>query len=133
MSIFPTLPERLQLHGSDHPGMTLVSAPLTGNNYLNWSFGVKRAFRAKMKLCFIGGTSTKPNADDLLLPSLKLVYKPLWHISFVDIGGAFVALSDLCNCEVVVAFGLSRPWVFRLLSLHSVLCPLILLFYNFRV
>ncbi|KAK4382735.1 Retrovirus-related Pol polyprotein from transposon RE2 [Sesamum angolense] len=58
-----TMPEKLQLHGSDHPGMVLVSAPLTGNNYLNWSFGVKRALRAKMKLGFIDGTSIKPNAN----------------------------------------------------------------------
>ncbi|KAK4401408.1 Retrovirus-related Pol polyprotein from transposon RE2 [Sesamum angolense] len=43
--------------------MVLVSAPLTGNNYLNWSFGVKRALRAKMKLGFIDGTSIKPNAN----------------------------------------------------------------------
>ncbi|KAL0396296.1 UNVERIFIED_CONTAM: hypothetical protein Scaly_0078000 [Sesamum calycinum] len=59
-----TIPERLQLHGSDHPGMVLVSAPLTGNNYLNWSFGVKHALRAKMKLGFIDGTSIKPSAND---------------------------------------------------------------------
>ncbi|KAL0371778.1 UNVERIFIED_CONTAM: hypothetical protein Scaly_0859400 [Sesamum calycinum] len=58
-----TMPEKLQLHGSDHPGMVLVSAPLTGKNYLNWSFGVKRALRAKMKLSFIDGTSIKPNAN----------------------------------------------------------------------
>ncbi|KAL0366821.1 UNVERIFIED_CONTAM: Retrovirus-related Pol polyprotein from transposon RE1 [Sesamum radiatum] len=56
------LPEMLQLHGSDHPGIVLVSAPLTGNNYLNWSFGIKRALSAKMKLGFIDGTSVKPNA-----------------------------------------------------------------------
>ncbi|KAK4411898.1 hypothetical protein Sango_0262800 [Sesamum angolense] len=59
-----TILERLQLHGSDHPGMVLVSAPLTCNNYLNWSFGVKRALRAKMKLGFIDGTSIKPSAND---------------------------------------------------------------------
>ncbi|KAK4390694.1 Retrovirus-related Pol polyprotein from transposon RE2 [Sesamum angolense] len=58
-----TMPEKLQLHGFDHPGMVLVSAPLTGNNYLNWSFGVKRALSAKMKLGFIDGTSIKPNAN----------------------------------------------------------------------
>ncbi|KAL2235965.1 UNVERIFIED_CONTAM: hypothetical protein Sindi_1328700, partial [Sesamum indicum] len=59
-----TLPERLQLHGSDHPGMVLVSAPLTEKNYLNWSFGIKLAFRAKMKLWFIDGTSVKPDTSD---------------------------------------------------------------------
>ncbi|KAL0303814.1 UNVERIFIED_CONTAM: Retrovirus-related Pol polyprotein from transposon RE1 [Sesamum radiatum] len=59
-----TFPDRLQLHGSDHPGMVLVSAPLTGNNFLNWSFGIKRALRAKMKLGFIDGTSIKPDTND---------------------------------------------------------------------
>ncbi|KAL0401196.1 UNVERIFIED_CONTAM: hypothetical protein Slati_4149500 [Sesamum latifolium] len=59
-----TFPDRLQLHGSEHPGMVLVSAPLTGNNYLNWSFGIKRALRAKMKLGFIDGTSVKPDTND---------------------------------------------------------------------
>ncbi|KAL0288682.1 UNVERIFIED_CONTAM: hypothetical protein Sangu_2646800 [Sesamum angustifolium] len=41
-----TILERLQLHGSDHPGMVL------------------RALRAKMKLGFIDGTSIKPSAND---------------------------------------------------------------------
>ncbi|KAL2237966.1 UNVERIFIED_CONTAM: hypothetical protein Sindi_0988300 [Sesamum indicum] len=58
------LSEKLQLNGSDHPGMVLVSAPLIGNNYLNWSFGITRALRAKMKLGFIDGTSIKPNIDN---------------------------------------------------------------------
>ncbi|KAL2236198.1 UNVERIFIED_CONTAM: hypothetical protein Sindi_1352000 [Sesamum indicum] len=58
------LPEKLQLHGSDHLGMVLVSAPLIGNNYLNWSSRIKRVFRAKMKLGFIDGTSEKPLPTD---------------------------------------------------------------------
>ncbi|KAL2230863.1 UNVERIFIED_CONTAM: hypothetical protein Sindi_1680700 [Sesamum indicum] len=64
MSTSSMLPERLQLHGADHPAMALVSALLTGNNYLNWSFGVKRALHAKMKQCLIDRTSTKSNAND---------------------------------------------------------------------
>ncbi|KAL2251575.1 UNVERIFIED_CONTAM: hypothetical protein Sindi_2279800 [Sesamum indicum] len=58
------LPEKLQLHGSNHLGMILVSAPLTGNKYLNWSFGIKRALQTKMKLGFIDGTSEKPHPSD---------------------------------------------------------------------
>ncbi|KAL2226638.1 UNVERIFIED_CONTAM: Retrovirus-related Pol polyprotein from transposon RE1 [Sesamum indicum] len=54
----------LQLHGPDHPGMVLVTAALTGNNYLNWSFRIKRALRAKMKIGFIDGSSVKPHASD---------------------------------------------------------------------
>lgn len=29
--------EILQLHSADHPGMRLVTVPLTGVNFLNWS------------------------------------------------------------------------------------------------
>ncbi|KAL0417020.1 UNVERIFIED_CONTAM: hypothetical protein Slati_3533900 [Sesamum latifolium] len=56
--------EALQLHGADHPGMVLVSAPLTRKNFLNWSYAVKRALRAKMKLGFIDGTLLKPDVTD---------------------------------------------------------------------
>ncbi|KAL0324733.1 UNVERIFIED_CONTAM: hypothetical protein Scaly_2440400 [Sesamum calycinum] len=45
-------------------GMVLVSAPLTRKNYLNWSYAIKRALRAKMKLGFIDGTLTKPDVSD---------------------------------------------------------------------
>ncbi|KAL0454394.1 UNVERIFIED_CONTAM: hypothetical protein Slati_0778600 [Sesamum latifolium] len=57
------MPEALQLHGSDHPGMILVSTLLTKSNYLTWSYAIKRVLRAKMKLGFIDGTSLKPNAN----------------------------------------------------------------------
>ncbi|KAK4410095.1 hypothetical protein Sango_0082500 [Sesamum angolense] len=56
--------EALQLHEADHPGMVLVSAPLTRKNYLNWSYAIKHALRAKMKLGFIDGTLTKPDISD---------------------------------------------------------------------
>ncbi|KAL0432527.1 UNVERIFIED_CONTAM: Retrovirus-related Pol polyprotein from transposon RE2 [Sesamum latifolium] len=60
------VPEALQLHGSDHPGMILVSTLLTKHNYLTWSYAVKRAFRAKLKLGFIDGTYVKPHITDPL-------------------------------------------------------------------
>ncbi|KAL0358032.1 UNVERIFIED_CONTAM: hypothetical protein Scaly_1488900 [Sesamum calycinum] len=44
--------------------MVLVSTPLTGKNYLNWSHAIKRLLRAKMKLGFIDGTLVKP--DDIV-------------------------------------------------------------------
>ncbi|KAL2251686.1 UNVERIFIED_CONTAM: hypothetical protein Sindi_2290900 [Sesamum indicum] len=59
-----TVPEALQLHGSDHPGMILVGTLLTKSNYLTWSYAVKRALQAKMKLGFIDGTTTKPSVAD---------------------------------------------------------------------
>ncbi|KAL2235899.1 UNVERIFIED_CONTAM: Retrovirus-related Pol polyprotein from transposon RE2 [Sesamum indicum] len=59
-----SIPEGLQLHGSDHPGMILVSTLLTKNNYLTWSYAVTRALRAKMKLGFIDDTYAKPSITD---------------------------------------------------------------------
>ena len=55
--------EAVILHSSDHPGMVLVSAPLTGNNYLSWSPFVKIYLGAKTKLNLIDGSSTPPVAN----------------------------------------------------------------------
>ncbi|KAL0315463.1 UNVERIFIED_CONTAM: hypothetical protein Sradi_5424500 [Sesamum radiatum] len=52
--------EHMQLQSSDHLGMVMVSALLTGNNYFAWSRAVKRALTAKMKLDFIDGTAVWP-------------------------------------------------------------------------
>ena len=43
------------LHNSDHPGMVLITAPLTGSNYLTWSRSMKIALIAKQKLGFVNG------------------------------------------------------------------------------
>lgn len=51
----------LHLHSSDHPGMQLVAAPLTGTNFLNWSRSVKRALGAKSKLELLDGTLSEPD------------------------------------------------------------------------
>lgn len=53
--------EILQLHNADHPGMQLVTAPLTGVNFLNWSRGIKRALGAKSKLEILDGTLPEPH------------------------------------------------------------------------
>ncbi|KAL0370734.1 UNVERIFIED_CONTAM: hypothetical protein Sangu_0391500 [Sesamum angustifolium] len=50
----------MQLQSFDHPRMVMVSALLTGNNYLAWSRAVKRGLTTKMKLDFINGTAIKP-------------------------------------------------------------------------
>ena len=55
--------EAVMLHNSDHLGMTLVSVPLIGSNYLSWSRSVKIALGAKMKLSFIDGSATPPEID----------------------------------------------------------------------
>ncbi|KAL0391906.1 UNVERIFIED_CONTAM: Retrovirus-related Pol polyprotein from transposon RE1 [Sesamum radiatum] len=51
----------LQMHGIENAGMTIVTAPMDGTNYLAWSRAIKLALRGRMKLCFIDGTSLKPD------------------------------------------------------------------------
>ncbi|KAL0287186.1 UNVERIFIED_CONTAM: hypothetical protein Sradi_7129300 [Sesamum radiatum] len=58
--------ESLQLHGSDHPSMILISACLNGKNFLTWSCAIKRALCAKTKLGFVDGTNLKPAVTDPL-------------------------------------------------------------------
>lgn len=53
------------LQGSDHPGMVLVTAPLTGINFLTWSRSMKIALGAKMKLGFVNGKIPIPDEESL--------------------------------------------------------------------
>ncbi|KAF7824378.1 uncharacterized protein G2W53_022522 [Senna tora] len=48
---------------SDQPGMTLVTAPLVGNNFVSWSLAIKTALEAKDKLGFIDGTIKQPEDE----------------------------------------------------------------------
>lgn len=52
--------EILSLPASDHPGIQLVSAQLTGTNFINWSKSIKRALAARSKLDFITGNLPMP-------------------------------------------------------------------------
>ncbi|KAL5784713.1 hypothetical protein ACOSQ2_007105 [Xanthoceras sorbifolium] len=56
----------LFLHNSDHPGMALVTTPLTRKNFLTWSRSVKIALGAKLKLNFIDESYKVPNKDSPL-------------------------------------------------------------------
>ncbi|XP_021629688.1 uncharacterized protein LOC110627652 [Manihot esculenta] len=53
----------LSLQSSDHPGMTLVSAPLVGSNFRSWNRAVRIALGAKMKLGFVEGTVSAPSKE----------------------------------------------------------------------
>ncbi|KAL0426863.1 UNVERIFIED_CONTAM: hypothetical protein Slati_2861100, partial [Sesamum latifolium] len=55
-------PDFLQLHGGDHPGMVLFSAPFDGIDFLAWKRSVVIALRAKMKLGFIDGRYNVPDS-----------------------------------------------------------------------
>ncbi|KAL0416374.1 UNVERIFIED_CONTAM: hypothetical protein Slati_3469300 [Sesamum latifolium] len=57
--------EAMKLHGADHPGMVLVSAPLIGKNYLNWRYAIKSALHVKMKLEFIDRSLSKLDINDV--------------------------------------------------------------------
>uniref|UniRef100_A0A2N9I0J6 CCHC-type domain-containing protein n=1 Tax=Fagus sylvatica TaxID=28930 RepID=A0A2N9I0J6_FAGSY len=54
---------QLFIHHGDHPGVVLVSQPLTETNYHTWSLSMVMALSAKNKLGFINGTITKPAAS----------------------------------------------------------------------
>lgn len=49
-----------QLENNDHPGVTIVTAPFSGNNYLTWSISIQISLGAKDKLGFIDGSVEKP-------------------------------------------------------------------------
>ncbi|KAL0385762.1 UNVERIFIED_CONTAM: hypothetical protein Sradi_2970500 [Sesamum radiatum] len=55
--------DSLQMHGIENAGMTTVTAPMDGMNYLAWSRAIKLALRGRMKLCFIDETSRKPDRE----------------------------------------------------------------------
>lgn len=54
------------LHNGDHPGLVLVSHPLTGTNYNIWSRAMVMALTAKNKLSFVDGSYPRPKLDDMV-------------------------------------------------------------------
>ncbi|XP_057969382.1 uncharacterized protein LOC131158529 [Malania oleifera] len=52
----------LHLHPFNHPGIVLVSHPLTEDNYETWSRAMLLALQAKNKIKFIDGTLTPPDS-----------------------------------------------------------------------
>ncbi|KAF7824142.1 uncharacterized protein G2W53_022286 [Senna tora] len=51
------------LNNSDQPGMTLVTSPLVGINFVSWSLAIKSALEAKEKLGFIDGSIKEPTDE----------------------------------------------------------------------
>lgn len=49
------------IHGSDDPGISLVTALLTVSNYLTWSTAVKISLEPKNKIGFNSGEIQKPD------------------------------------------------------------------------
>ncbi|KAL5580026.1 hypothetical protein UlMin_012468 [Ulmus minor] len=52
------------LSNGDHPGLSLLSNLLVGNNYNSWSCVITMALVAKNKLCFVDGSLPCPFMDD---------------------------------------------------------------------
>ncbi|KAL0299468.1 UNVERIFIED_CONTAM: Retrovirus-related Pol polyprotein from transposon RE1 [Sesamum radiatum] len=107
-------PEKLKLHGGDHPGMSLVSVPLDGSNYLSWSRSVKLALGAKQKLGFIDGTCGKPTENKAELEQWQRVDCMVvsWLLNSIskDIAEAFLyttSAQDLWE-ELATRFGESN-------------------------
>ena len=59
--------EQLQLHGSDHPGMKIVTVPLDETNYSLWKISMITALEAKSKLSFVDGSFPEPDEKTGLL------------------------------------------------------------------
>ncbi|XP_041021237.1 uncharacterized protein LOC121262713 [Juglans microcarpa x Juglans regia] len=59
---------QFRLDNGDNPTVVLVTDLLTSENYPTWSRAMKRALRAKNKICFITGSISPPiDPDDPLL------------------------------------------------------------------
>ncbi|CAI9771212.1 unnamed protein product [Fraxinus pennsylvanica] len=91
----------LFLHSSDNPGMTLVTAPLTGKIFLAWTRSVKIALGAKMKLWLIDGSveileKTSPNYEKWQRVNYMITS---WLLNFIskDIVEAFLYTSTVGN------------------------------------
>lgn len=52
------------LHHTDNPGLSLVSQPLTGENYASWSRAMLIALSVKNKIGFIDGSIIQPTGND---------------------------------------------------------------------
>ncbi|XP_070668374.1 uncharacterized protein [Malus domestica] len=62
--VMPNASDPLTLHHSDSPGLVLVSKPLDGHNYGQWSRSMRIALSAKNKLGFIDGSIKAPAPSD---------------------------------------------------------------------
>ncbi|KAI9165411.1 hypothetical protein LWI28_013668 [Acer negundo] len=48
-------------HHSDHPGLVLISKPLTRDNYSTWKRAMTLALNSKNKLGFVNGSINAPS------------------------------------------------------------------------
>ncbi|KAL0366305.1 UNVERIFIED_CONTAM: hypothetical protein Sradi_3520600 [Sesamum radiatum] len=64
----------LKIQATNDPATILVSNLLDGSHFLSWSYSIKIALRAKMKLGFINGKDPKPEESDENYEQWERVY-----------------------------------------------------------
>uniref|UniRef100_A0A6N2MH16 Integrase catalytic domain-containing protein n=1 Tax=Salix viminalis TaxID=40686 RepID=A0A6N2MH16_SALVM len=84
----PNITDPLTLHHSDTPGLTLVNAPLKGNNYGQWSRSMRLSLSAKNKLGLIDGSIKAPPPTDDKFPMCMNVLSWILHSIHPDIAGS---------------------------------------------
>ena len=88
----PNITDPLTLHHSDTPGLTLVNAPLKGNNYGQWSRSMRLSLSAKNKLGLIDGSIKAPPPTDDKFPMWQrcndMVLSWILHSIHPDIAGS---------------------------------------------
>ena len=55
--------DSFSLTGADHPGLQITNKQFDGDNFTGWSKSVRMALGARLKLGFIDGSCTKPDAN----------------------------------------------------------------------
>lgn len=61
VKVFENETDPFHLHFSNHPGVSLVTKALNGDNYASWSRFMSIALSAKNKTGFVDGSIGKPS------------------------------------------------------------------------
>ena len=89
------------LHNGDHPGLVLVSNPLTGANYHTWRRAMLMALTVKNKVGFVDGMISRPNTNDLIFGAWNRCNSMIssWIINSVnrDIADSLLYLDSSCD------------------------------------
>ncbi|XP_072077743.1 uncharacterized protein [Arachis hypogaea] len=72
------------IHPSETPSTVLVSPPLTGDNYHQWSRAFSIALISKNKIVFLDGTIPTPATDNPLFPSWPPVAQSVIYFDYAE-------------------------------------------------
>lgn len=111
-SCFPNLTDQnnqYRLNNSDTSVFSLVTNLLTTENYVTWTRAMKKALKAKNKLCFVNGNITRPSdfndpllktwkrCNDIIISWIHNFVSPLVKSFFVLIDKACEIWNELCE------------------------------------